>query len=559
MDSQLTAVSMFDGISGFPLALARVGFRTVAAVEIDKAAAGVAADHFPDMTMFDDIRKVTGADLLAAGFDPRNGIITAGFPCQDLSLAGRRMGLDGARSGLYFEIVRILDEILELTGVRCRWVVLENVPGLLSSVCPCPGNGACGNGCTDPHSVRGGACGPGRCVEIHGGAMGAVLGELADRGYGYAYRVLDAQHFGVPQRRRRVVIVANSRDWAAPAQVLLEPQGRDGDPAAGEAARARTARVLARSVALAGGPGEVISPLSETNARTPYDAESAAGGQILAGALTSWMGGGRAGVDASDVLANHVFPMQNTIIGRSDTAGPAGPGYGDDDGAMFTLDTTGAHAIAIAPEVAYSLTAGKGADRYDAGDSANLVIGDNSPALMSHVQRNHPDEEAFIAYALRADLGGVGQGHNTNFIVDKERALGNQDGITVTPTDTAPTITAEEGERGDHGLRIVQPVAFGHTDGVGPRARELANTVRSGHNTSGGAIASPSAVRRLTPVECERLQGYPDGWTATSNGKPQADSARYRQLGNSIAVPVFEWVMLGVAECEKNRESGEKE
>ena len=192
----LTLVSLFDGIGGFPLAFERAGAQTVATVEIDPAAAAISARHFPHATQFDDVTKVTGHDLRAVGFVPDRGIITAGWPCQDLSLAGRRAGLDGARSGLWWEVARLLDE------THPRWFVGENVPGLLSS-----------NGGRD---------------------MGAVIGSLGELGYGIAYRILDAQWFGVPQRRRRVFIVGHlGEPWSASAEILFECESSIGDSAAG--------------------------------------------------------------------------------------------------------------------------------------------------------------------------------------------------------------------------------------------------------------------------------------------------------------------------------------
>ena len=194
--SDLTLVSLFDGIGGFPLAFERAGARTVATVEIDTAAAAISKRHFPHAHQFDDVTKVTGNDLRAVGFVPDRGILTAGWPCQDFSVAGRRAGLDGARSGLWWEVVRILGEC------RPRWFLGENVPGLLSS-----------NGGED---------------------LGAVLGSLGDLGYGFAYRVLDAQFFGVPQRRRRFFLVGHlGEPWTAPAEVLFELEGGIGDSAQG--------------------------------------------------------------------------------------------------------------------------------------------------------------------------------------------------------------------------------------------------------------------------------------------------------------------------------------
>jgi DNA (cytosine-5)-methyltransferase 1 len=211
MTPPLTLVSLFDGIGGFPLAFQRAGVVTVATVEIDIAAAAVSAKHFPNATRFDDVTKVTGDDLRSVGFVPERGIVTAGWPCQDLSIAGRRAGLEGKRSGLWWEVVRILDECNPL------WFVGENVPGLLSS-----------NGGKD---------------------MGAVIGALGELGYGIAYRILDAQFFGVPQRRRRVFFVGHfGEPWFASAEILFELESSFGDSAAGSEAGAHvTASVAGRS------------------------------------------------------------------------------------------------------------------------------------------------------------------------------------------------------------------------------------------------------------------------------------------------------------------------
>ena len=184
----LTGVSLFAGIGGFDLAMERNGVKVVATVEIDKNCNKVLARHFPNATQFTDIQQVTGKDLTNAGFDPSNGIITGGFPCQDLSVAGRRAGLAGARSGLFWEIRRLVEE------TESKWFILENVPGLLSS-----------NGGKD---------------------FGIVLREMAQLGYGVGWRVLDAQYFGVPQRRRRVFIVGcRSGNPEHIRQVLFEREG----------------------------------------------------------------------------------------------------------------------------------------------------------------------------------------------------------------------------------------------------------------------------------------------------------------------------------------------
>lgn len=208
----LTVVSLFAGVGGFDLAFERAGAEVVAAVEIDAPARAVLARRFPSTTLFDDVTKVTGDELRAAGFVPERGVITGGFPCQDLSVAGGRKGLAGERSGLFWHIVRLLAEL------RPAWFVLENVPGLLSS--------------------------------NDGRDFGAVLGALGDCGYGVAYRVLDAKYFGVPQQRRRVFIVGHlGSPFGAAAQVLLEPEGGAGDLAAGGEAGPGVAAVAAEGFA----------------------------------------------------------------------------------------------------------------------------------------------------------------------------------------------------------------------------------------------------------------------------------------------------------------------
>ena len=206
-----TAISLFAGVGGFDLALERNGVKVVASVEIDKKASAVLAKHFPHSTLFGDIQEVTGEQLIQAGFNPVGGIITGGFPCQDLSVAGKRAGLAGKRSGLFWEICRLLDE------TKAENFILENVVGLLSS--------------------------------NEGRDMATVIEALVERGYGIAWRVLDAQYFGVPQRRRRVFIVGClGDDGRTPAQILSISEGRAGYLAKGEQTGKATAGKVAKSI-----------------------------------------------------------------------------------------------------------------------------------------------------------------------------------------------------------------------------------------------------------------------------------------------------------------------
>jgi len=189
----LTGVSLFAGVGGFDLAMQRQGVKVVASVEIDKKCQEVLAHRFPESKIFDDVTTVKGEDLINAGFTPSTGIITGGFPCQDLSVAGKRAGLVGERSGLFWEIARIVDE------TQTEYFIIENVPGLLSS--------------------------------NKGRDFGVVIGTMADLGYSLGWRVLDAQHFGVPQRRKRVFVVGRrSIDSTSPAEILFKSNGLRRDP-----------------------------------------------------------------------------------------------------------------------------------------------------------------------------------------------------------------------------------------------------------------------------------------------------------------------------------------
>jgi len=313
--------SLFTGIGGFDLAFDRAGMECGFQCEIDPACATVLARHWPTTPRFHDIQEL---HLEPGAVD----LLCGGFPCQDLSVAGAKVGLDGTRSRLFWEYARLIGE------AQPRWVVLENVPGLLSS-----------NGGRD---------------------MGTVVGTLAQLGFGWAYRVLDAQYFGVPQRRRRVFIVGHSGgDWRRACEVLFDGDGVRRDPPA-----RRT-------------PGQKVG---------------------------STLGGG---------------------------SGNRG----------WCSDT---------------------------------------------------DRMTFIPSAVKSRDG-------------KGVASSAEQPLVVTPTlhhNYGKTISASDATLRPH-------------------------------------VLAEASVRRLLPLECERLQGFPDGWT-----DQLSDSARYRCLGNAVAVPVVEWIARRLAASE---------
>ena len=356
--SGLQEVSLFSGIGGISRGLELAGARTALLCEQDKHARKILARHFPDAAIHNDVTELTADDCRSAGAVPGRTVLTAGWPCQGNSVAGRRGGMDDPRSGLWSHVVRLLADL------RPAWFIGENVPGLLSV-----------NDGRDFHTV------------VH---------DLARLGYGFCWRVLDARHFGVPQRRRRVVIVGRLGDTgAAPAQVLLEPEGLPGDPAQGIEPRKNSADLVGRRTDLGGW-------------RSPD----------LAATLT-------AGAHSPNVS-------------------PPGRRHEDQENL----------AVYVAERVTSLKSAAGGADDNFAQGGRLVAFAEN--------QRGELTTGATLA-ALSTGGGKPGQGY--------------------------PAVT----------------------DGV--------------------------IVRTLSPLECERLQGYPDGWTVS-----QADTQRYRQLGNSVAVPVFEWV-----------------
>lgn len=206
LQNKPTIGSLFAGIGGFDIGFENAGFQTAWQVEINPICRAVLADRFPHALQFDDVRAVNGGQL------PRVDVLVGGFPCQDLSTMGKRQGLAGARSGLFYEVVRLAREL------QPRWLVLENVTGLLS--------------CN------------------HGEDFQRVISTLAECGYVGCWRVLNAQYFGVPTKRRRVFIVAGFHEHP-PVELLVDtaPMGAIPGPTTAEHAEQPFPTLLAGSAA----------------------------------------------------------------------------------------------------------------------------------------------------------------------------------------------------------------------------------------------------------------------------------------------------------------------
>lgn len=180
----MDCLSLFTGIGGFDLGFERAGINVSSMCDISSEARNVLSKHWPDVPIFDDVKDVDGKQFRAID------VISGGFPCQDISVAGYRRGLKGNRSGLWWEFYRIISE------AKPKWVVIENVAGLMSS-----------GGRRD---------------------LGAIIGSLGELGYLGGYRVLDSRYFGVAQRRRRMFIVASFGNEGG-GKVLFESESLPGD------------------------------------------------------------------------------------------------------------------------------------------------------------------------------------------------------------------------------------------------------------------------------------------------------------------------------------------
>ena len=416
-----TAVSLFAGVGGFDLALERSGFNVVASVEIDKNARFVLEKHFPKAQLFNDVTEVTGDQLRAAGFISNGGIITGGFPCQDLSVAGRRLGFSGKRSSLFYQFARIIEE------TQTEWVILENVPGLLTSQ--------------------------------RGADMGAVIGTLAELGYGCAWRVLDAKEFGVPQRRRRVFIVAKrAGDAASCAKVLFERTSVRGYSSESRTTIQEITREIGSS------SEETASFIKVKNAQSDTDDERWEQGDTHP-TLNSF--------HASSARASAAI-VEPTVIGFSQNQGlDAQPS----EDAFPTLRQNGRGQSVAIENDSIIFYANHGPDIRIQGDTINTLA-----ARMGTGGNNMPMVAEIMSFTATnsSNLGGWEQEHYPT--------IGAK-----APSETAGL---------QYGIRL------------------------------------DNVVRRLTPVECERLQGFPDDWTAS-----QSDSQRYKQMGNAVAVPVVQWII----------------
>jgi DNA (cytosine-5)-methyltransferase 1 len=481
--------SVCSGIEAASVAWEPLGWKASFLSEIDKFPRAVLAAHYPEVPLHGDFTTIKAGE-----YDPID-LLVGGTPCQSFSVAGLRAGLADDRGNLALEYLKLAQRL------RPKWLVWENVPGVLSSA--------------------------------GGRDFGSILGGLVELGYGFAYRVLDAQYFGVPQRRRRVFVVGYLGDWRRAAAVLFERYSLQGHSAPRREAGQRAAPTISARTEGGGGLGTdfdldgglIANALtaSRSSAQCPNEDTTLiastgdvshclnAGGMgrqdfetetLITGALAC--SGGRAfpGTSAQDAGEGFLLPVAYALQERAGcenlNAGPDGAGYRE--GAAYTLE-----ARQTPQAVAYNITPSQSNKDYNARAS------ERSQAITGNGNRPSARGGDVIAF-------------DTTQMTSKANRSNPQAGDPSHPLAAgahAPAIAFNARQDPTHG-----PVA----DPLG--------TKDTGHGFLRG-----SAVRRLTPRECERLQGFPDDYTLISHrGKPAADGPRYKALGNSMAVPVMAWI-----------------
>ena len=564
MSNRLTLGSLFDGSGGFPLAGLSEGIVPIWASEIEPFPIRVTTKRLPQVRHYGDVSTLNGARL------PPVDIITFGSPCQDMSLAGRRAGLDGERSGLFYQAIRIVREMREATHEKSpRYIVWENVPGAFSS-----------NNGQDFKAVLEAIIG----IKETGVAVPApekgkwpnadlYLGD----GWSLAYRVLDAQYWGVPQRRKRIYLVADF-DSERAGEILFERHSLQGDSSpSGEARQGAPGGAETG----AGASGEwVLNPqgssgLSLTQGVTGalvaqdhgnHPAVLAAGFGTEHSAKSGSVGYQdecsptlRAGVVPAVMYANH--SQDSRYNGPLDVADAVTAQYG-----------TGGNnqPLVMEPVTLLKMRSGK-----EGGGKGALWSSDRSFTLATN-----NDQVLFEPVAF-----GIGSYDSHAWLSDNPKS-------GIYEAETARTLDTSGGNPSAHqgGMAVVETYAM-TMGGFVQACREISPPLLARDYKDPTVVVNNMEyrVRRLTPLECARLQGFPDWWCSdlgtdepsdaeiafwenvfethrrvVSGAKkpktrsqivkwlkqPYTDGAEYRLWGNGIALPCARFVLGGIAKQE---------
>lgn len=475
----LRFLSVCSGIEAASVAWHPLGWKAVAFSEIEKFPSAVLKHHYPDVPNLGDFTKI---DTKMLG---RVDILAGGTPCQAFSIAGLRQGLGDARGNLTLKFVELAHELANGNGLRN--VVWENVVGVLSD----KGNAF---GC-----FLAGLVGADSAIEPPRRGKWARHGMVSGPKGRAAWAVKDGQFFGVAQRRRRVLVVADFGNGADPAAVLFEPESmfRDSPPSR------ETGKDIAPTISARTKGGGGLGTDFDLDGGLRVEAAVASVGNRTSGPL-----------DVATAVNAHGGPY-----GRLDFESETFVAHAIQAGALRTNPNSGPDGVGVQEGVAYTLEA-------RAEVQAVCVTGD-------------------IAHTLKAegmDASEDGTGRGTPIVACTHEVVG--------------TLCAEDSPHGARGLTglqtmlsgYIQPVAFAQNSRDEVRLQggdgQIVGALAAQPGMKQTTYVATSAVRRLTPVECERLQGFPDGYTDIPwRGKPNSpDGPRYKALGNSWAVPKFVWL-----------------
>jgi DNA (cytosine-5)-methyltransferase 1 len=515
-------LSVCSGIEAATVAWHPLGWAPAAFSEIDKFPRAVLAHHYPSVPLHGDFTTIE-ADTYGA-----IDLLVGGTPCQDFSIAGLRAGVAGERGNLTLEFLRLAQR------TRPRWLVWENVPGVLSSVAhaapdPVPPTDPVDMG-LDGQEVETEDEYDGE--ELH--ALNSFLAGLSELGYGYAYRTYDAQFFNLAQRRARVFVVGYLGDWRRAAAVLFERESLQGHPAPRREAGQRIANSLVERPDRGGGNSEgqrLIAEIAPTiSARTK--------------------GGGGLGTD---------FDCDGGLI-----AGHRMTAFGEyvDDGTASTLKM---RDYKDATDLITHALRGEGFDASEDGTGRGTPL--VATTLRGRDLSRGVDSDCtdtLVAHAFDARQSDVIQyGDKTGPLDTDGHTIGvmafsvKDHGADAGPL--SPTLRAGGFDKSHANGGVMPAVVVGAFTDNGAKARSIGHAyeqaptlgAESGSNSRAVKVHVGTAVRRLTPRECERLQGFPDDYTLVPWRKGMApDGPRYKALGNSMAVPVMAWIGRRIAMVE---------
>lgn len=534
MEKEMTLGSLFDGIAGFPLAAAQNGIKTIWASEIVGDCIDIVKKHFPEIQHLGDITKINGGEI------PPVDIISFGSPCQNLSTAGNQKGLDGEKSQLFFEAIRIIYEMRGATnGKYPKYIIWENVAGAFSS-----------NKGQDFRRVLEEITKT--YIPMPNSRRWATSGMVRSAAGSTAWRQLDAQYWGVPQRRKRIYLVHNFNGERAP-EILFECESVLGYTAQGRTEGKNIAGSAGNSVEATGtGTAAGFLPLNSGRANgVGYEDEK------------------------SPTLTKNppatVYTIAGNAIGRMGRNGGNQLGVGQD--ISYTLTAADRHAIA-APE-AFRLSSfggfaeGVGTLRASGGDNG----GGGSETMIVEKNLQFAEAYQYHGYRMSKTANTMTAGANssvrgdTSFVIENnvvcfDDVVKNEDGgywacickDCVKKHNISENLLDDAGQgtcsvagcwnEADYYIDFPQIEEPKEGQRFWKIAKELLQKVTK---------MVRYRVRRLTPLECERLDGFPDNWTEYgASGKEMSDKTRYEALGNSIAVPCADRVFAGIIAAEKN-------